>query len=55
LNEGWDKGRAEDVQSLRVYMKQLRRKVETDPARPQCLLTALGVGYRLVPPDTVLY
>lgn len=55
LNEGWDKHRAEDVQSLRVYMKQLRRKVEIDPARPQCLLTALGVGYRLVPPDTVLY
>ncbi len=55
LREGWSAGRSEDVQSLRVYMKQIRRKIEEDPAQPQCLITALGVGYRLVTPDTVLY
>ncbi len=55
LREGWSAGRSEDVQSLRVYMKQIRRKIEEDPAQPRCLVTALGVGYRLVTPDTVLY
>jgi len=33
---------------LRVYMAQLRRKIEIDPARPRLLLTETGVGYRLV-------
>src|SRR6185369_869393 len=55
LAAGWDDARSEDVQSLRVYVKQLRRKLEVDPARPRCLVTALGVGYRLVPPDSSLY
>lgn len=34
---------------LRVYLAQLRRKLEEDPARPRHLLTEPGVGYRLVP------
>jgi two-component system KDP operon response regulator KdpE len=34
-----------------VYMKQLRSKLEPDPARPRWLLTETGVGYRLVPSD----
>ncbi len=34
---------------LRVYLAQLRAKLEPDPARPQHLLTEAGVGYRLVP------
>jgi two-component system KDP operon response regulator KdpE len=34
---------------LRVYLAQLRRKLEVDPARPRHLLTEPGVGYRLVP------
>ena len=33
---------------LRIYMKQLRDKLEADPARPRYLLTETGVGYRLV-------
>jgi two-component system KDP operon response regulator KdpE len=33
---------------LRVYMKQLRYKLEPDPVRPRHLLTEIGVGYRLV-------
>lgn len=55
LGAGWGADRVEDVQSLRVYVKQLRRKIEKDPARPLCLVTALGVGYRLVPPDASVY
>lgn len=34
---------------LRVYLAQLRRKLEPDPARPRHLLTDPGIGYRLVP------
>lgn len=34
---------------LRIYMQQLRRKLEPDPARPRYLLTEPGVGYRYVP------
>jgi two-component system KDP operon response regulator KdpE len=55
LGAAWGADRVEDVQSLRVYVKQLRRKLESDPARPSCLVTALGVGYRLVTPDASLY
>jgi two-component system KDP operon response regulator KdpE len=33
---------------LRIYMAQLRHKLEVDPARPRYLLTETGVGYRLV-------
>jgi two-component system KDP operon response regulator KdpE len=55
LREGWSAGQSEDVQSLRVYIKQIRRKIEEDPGQPRCLVTALGVGYRLLTPDTVLY
>lgn len=55
LRAGWSASRSEDVQSLRVYVKQLRRKLEADPARPQCLVTALGVGYRLLSADAPFY
>jgi two-component system KDP operon response regulator KdpE len=47
LEEVWGRGHAEQVQYLRVYMAQLRRKIEEDPARPQLLATEPGVGYRL--------
>lgn len=47
LTEVWGPSLAEEVQYLRVYMAQLRRKLEKDPARPRILLTELGVGYRL--------
>lgn len=39
-----------DTQFLRVYVRQLRNKIEEDPANPKLLLTQLGVGYRLKPP-----
>jgi two-component system KDP operon response regulator KdpE len=37
----------EHTHYLRVYMAQLRHKLERDPARPRLLLTESGVGYRL--------
>jgi two-component system KDP operon response regulator KdpE len=37
----------EHTHYLRIYMKQLREKLEADPLRPRHLLTELGVGYRL--------
>ena len=51
LLEVWGEGYGEDTQYLRVYMRQLRQKLERDPASPQLLLTTPGVGYRLKPPD----
>jgi two-component system KDP operon response regulator KdpE len=40
-----------DAQYLRVYVRQLRSKIEPDPARPQYILTETGIGYRLRAPD----
>ena len=40
-----------DPQYLRVYVRQLRSKIEPDPARPQFILTETGIGYRLKSPD----
>jgi two-component system KDP operon response regulator KdpE len=40
-----------DAQYLRVYVRQLRRKIETDPELPQYILTETGIGYRLRAPD----
>ena len=51
LKEVWGEAYVEDVQYLRVFMKQLRRKLELDPTKPALLVTTPGVGYRLKPPD----
>ena len=48
LKEVWGPGHTGETHYLRVYMAQLRRKLEPDPARPRHLLTEPGVGYRLV-------
>lgn len=48
LGEVWGPNHTEQAQYLRVYMAQLRRKLEADPARPKYLLTEPGVGYRLM-------
>jgi two-component system, OmpR family, KDP operon response regulator KdpE len=45
LGELWDP--LTDAQYLRVYVRQLRQKIETNPERPQYVLTETGVGYRL--------
>ena len=49
LGELWDD--LTDAQYLRVYVRQLRQKIETDPERPQYILTETGIGYRLRSPD----
>jgi two-component system KDP operon response regulator KdpE len=48
LREVWGPTHDNDTHYLRIYMKQLRDKLETDPVRPRHLLTEIGVGYRLV-------
>lgn len=48
LNMVWGPHHAEQTHYLRVYMGQLRRKLESDPARPKHIRTEPGVGYRLV-------
>jgi len=47
LKEVWGMAFAEHTHYLRVFMAQLRHKLETDPARPRYLLTEPGVGYRV--------
>lgn len=48
ISEAWGPDRLGDSRSLRVCIKNLRQKLEPDPARPQYLLTEAGVGYRLL-------
>jgi two-component system, OmpR family, KDP operon response regulator KdpE len=48
LREIWGPNAIEETHYLRVYMGQLRHKLEADPARPRYLLTETGVGYRLM-------
>jgi two-component system KDP operon response regulator KdpE len=47
LKEVWGPQQVEETHYLRVFMANLRRKLEDDPARPRYLLTEQGVGYRL--------
>jgi two-component system, OmpR family, KDP operon response regulator KdpE len=47
LKEVWGQGYTNESQYLRVYMGQLRHKLEKDPTQPRYLLTEPGVGYRL--------
>jgi two-component system, OmpR family, KDP operon response regulator KdpE len=49
LNEVWGPGYADAAGNLRLYMAQLRRKLEPDPARPRWLMTEPGMGYRFQP------
>ena len=49
LGELWDS--LTDAQYLRVYVRQLRQKIEADPERPHFVLTETGIGYRLRAPD----
>ena len=47
LKEVWGPSSSDESHYLRVYMNQLRQKIEPDPSRPRYLLTETGVGYRL--------
>jgi two-component system KDP operon response regulator KdpE len=48
LREVWGPAYAEETQYLRVFVGQLRKKIERDPTTPHILVTEAGVGYRLV-------
>lgn len=47
LHEVWGPGYSRETNYLRVYLAQLRRKLETDPSRPTIFITEPGIGYRL--------
>jgi two-component system KDP operon response regulator KdpE len=51
LSHVWGDAEVDQVEYLRVYMRQLRKKLEVDPAQPVYLLTEPGVGYRFVSDD----
>ena len=44
----WDPADADHIEYLRVYMRQLRKKLEADPERPKYILTEPGIGYRFI-------
>ena len=50
LQQVWGPGYSTETNYLRVYMAQLRRKLEPDPAHPRSLVTEAGIGYRLRTP-----
>ncbi len=51
LREVWGRGYGDESHYLHVYVSQLRRKLEPDPARPRFILTEPGAGYRLAVPE----
>lgn len=48
LRDIWGTDQVADTGSLRLYVSQLRKKLEADPSAPRHLLTEQGMGYRLV-------
>jgi two-component system KDP operon response regulator KdpE len=52
LKEVWGSGYGSDTQILRVFINQLRAKLEDDPAEPEYILTEPGVGYRFRPTES---
>ena len=48
LREVWGPGNAEQAHYLRIYIRQLRQRLESDPAHPQHIVTETGIGYRLI-------
>jgi two-component system, OmpR family, KDP operon response regulator KdpE len=54
LRDVWGPGYDNASGNLRLYMAQLRRKLESDPARPRWLITEPGMGYRYQPPEDTL-
>jgi len=49
LEQVWGEGYGDDVDVLRVFVSQLRRKIEPDPRRPRAIVTEPGIGYRWQP------
>lgn len=48
LKEVWGQSYVEQSQSLRVFVAQLRKKIEDDPAHPEMIMTESGIGYRMI-------
>jgi two-component system KDP operon response regulator KdpE len=51
LKEIWGSPHLHDTHYLRIFVRKIRQKIETNPTQPRMLLTELGVGYRLVAPE----
>ncbi len=51
LTHVWDPAEADHIEYLRVYIRQLRKKLETDPEQPEYVLTEPGIGYRFISDD----
>jgi two-component system KDP operon response regulator KdpE len=51
LTEVWGPTHASDTHYLRIYLKQLRDKLESDPVQPRYFVTETGIGYRLQTSD----
>jgi two-component system KDP operon response regulator KdpE len=51
--EVWGEDYPGSIDSLRVHIRRLREKVETDPSQPQLILTKAGIGYFLAKPDNI--
>jgi two-component system KDP operon response regulator KdpE len=47
MKQVWGEDNTVTPESIRIFVHQLRQKIEPDPIRPQCLKTEPGVGYRL--------
>lgn len=47
LTELWGKAHQDNIQYLRIYIAQLRQKIEPDPSKPSYIITEPGIGYRL--------
>ncbi len=54
LKEVWGSPHVHDTHYLRIFVRKLRQKIEADPTQPRILLTELGVGYRLVAPESAV-
>ena len=50
LTDVWGQGHLHDTHYLRIFIRKLRQKIETEPTKPRILMTELGVGYRLALP-----
>ncbi len=51
--EVWGEDYPGSIDSLRVHIRRLREKIETDPSQPQLILTKAGIGYFLAKPDNI--
>src|SRR5258708_236918 len=51
LKEIWGSPHIHDTHYLRIFVRKLRQKIETDPTQPHILMTELGIGYRLALPE----